>query len=127
MSHPIPDRALRRTIADLAVLDPEDAAAVLADLAPGEREAIEGLLREYAAYFDGAAKPVTKGGGAYDLSRLSPWLVERLEGAFEMTTPAREALRDSAVRLYPTPTGKAITPRTGLFGRVASIFARSPS
>jgi hypothetical protein len=125
MPHPIPDRALRRVIADLAALAPEDAGAILVTLEPVQREKIESLLREYASYFDGTPNPPPADRSDYDPSRLSPWLVQRLEGAaaFEMTAHARQALRDCAARLYPTPAAAATRPRAGLFGRMASVFS----
>jgi hypothetical protein len=125
MPHPIPERALRRTIADLAAMNPEDAGAILAALEPAQRGTVEKLLSEYGAYFEGGPKPPLADGGNYDPSRLSSWLVQRLEGSpgFAMTAHARQELRDATARLYPIPASAASRPRMGLFGRMASVFS----
>lgn len=116
MPPPAPDHALRRIVADLAVLHADDVAAVLSELDPAERRTVEGLLRDYAAYFDPAQKPEDRIG--YDASQLSPWLVQRLQAEgqadFEMTAQARQALHDCVVRLYPAQS----QPKSR--GRVAS-------
>lgn len=120
MPHPAPDHALRRIVADLAVLHADDVAAVLGELDAAQRQTVEGLLRDYAAYFDPAQTQKPEDRIGYDASQLSPWLVQRLqtEGQpdFEMTAQARQALHDCAVRLYPAP---ATRPKSR--GRMASV------
>jgi hypothetical protein len=115
-------------IADLAALHPDDAAAVLSALEPDARAKTEALLREYAAYVDGS--PAVDA-GAYDPTRLSPWLVQRADSAadsdFEMTPHAHRALRASVMRLYPLPQAAVtVTMRPGLFGRMATGLRRAP-
>ncbi len=104
-----PDRALRRLVADLAVLHPDDVSAVLQGLDPRERGTVEALLREYVAHFEQAPAKVSDIRAHYDLSRLSPWLVDRIETAdFAVTAQARQALRDVAVRIFPMASVTAL-------------------
>ena len=91
-------------VSDLAGLHADDIAAVLADLKPAERQTVEGLLREHAAYFDatpGSATPSEE----FDATRLSPWLLQRLRGedrfVLSVTSEARQALLESAIRAVP--------------------------
>ncbi len=91
-------------IADMALLHADDIAAILGALDPGERLAVEGLLREHAAHFEPPQPPAPD---PFDPVRLSPWLLERLHARDDaMTQDARLALRDVAVRLYPAAQGK---------------------
>ena len=124
MPNPIPDRALRRMIADLAALHPDDAAGVLSALEPDARARTEALLREYAATVDG--RPAGDA-SAYDPTRLSPWLVQRADSAqgaeFQMTADTHQALRASVMRLYPLPQ-PVIDARPGLFSRMAIRLGR---
>jgi hypothetical protein len=123
MSRPAPDHALRRLVADLATLHPDDMQFVLDELGAGQRDAVEGLLRDFAGLSD---KPTeTPSRLAVDVWRLSPWLVERLDAAVadrEMTAHARSALKACAARLYPLPDPKAELPARP--GFVRRMFAR---
>jgi hypothetical protein len=107
-------------VADLALLHGDDISAILNELGPKERSAVEDLLREHAAYFDEApTAPPPEPVAEFDPTRLSPWLVQRLHADASnrmMTAAARQALRDAAVRLYPLSEAMA-QPRTGWFGR----------
>ena len=114
-------RELRRIVADLAVLQPNDVAAVVRELDPEQRKTVERLLREFSGI---AAPPVVEG---CDTTRLSSWLARRLwpdSSDAAMTDKARDALRDCAIALFPAPPGRH---RVGLFARLASAILGHPA
>jgi hypothetical protein len=122
-----PDRALRRMVVDLAALHPGDVAAVLDLLDPSQRKTIETLLRQLSDFGFGEPIAQSSDGVAIDLSRLSPWLADRLgpeQQGIKMTVMARKALRDCVERLCPMPVPAAPEPkrRAALFGRLKSAF-----
>ena len=100
MSQPAPDLVLRRLVAQLAVLHPDDVGAVLEELDVKERRRVEVLLLSYAG---GGAKqeaPVAK--PDYDRSRVSAWLRVRIDASQQDVTPhARETLSHLAKQLFP--------------------------
>ncbi len=110
MSQPVRESALRRMVADLAAMHGEDIVAVLRELEPDRRQAVEALLQEYAG---GSAIST-----AYDPTRLSPWMCGLLDvSPGNMTADTLEALKQCAVQLYPLvsdanrvskPLGRAI-------------------
>jgi hypothetical protein len=113
MSRNLPDRSLRRIVADLAGLHAEDISAVLGDLDAGQRRRIESLLRESAGQSEQEM---------YDVARVSEWLQQRIEStAFAMTPAARETLRSCAVELYPFTMQWSAT-RPGALQRLAARF-----
>ena len=126
---PAHDRALRRAVAGLAQLHADDIAAVLGALGVKERKAVEALLREHATQFEMPSAAPLDDRLTYDISKFSPWLVERLEGVGEsrhaIATQTRESLRELAARTYPLvlATGK-VGKRAGIVARAASLFSR---
>ncbi len=94
------DTALRRVVSDLAQMHAEDIAAVLGGLDAPQRTAVEALLREHLTVFSGSDAAVRE---SFDAARLSPWLVDilRAPDAAGLTTAVHEALKASAVTLYP--------------------------
>lgn len=98
-------------VADLAVLHEDDIAAILDVLEAKQRTLIETLLKEHAGHPDtGAARPADR--LQYDPARLSPWLVERIEGPERaMTAQARRALRECAAEQFPIAAKAAKSPR----------------
>jgi hypothetical protein len=101
MSNGLPDHTLRRLVADLALANHDDVAAILDVLEPDERQSIETLLAEF--YGDSAAVgPPTE--SVLDQSRLSSWLLEALDDRTaerRMTEHAQGVLRECAVRHFP--------------------------
>lgn len=99
------ERALRRLVVSLAKSGAADVEAVLAELAPRQRDQVAGLL---AACRDGApAEPATVTpivSGMAALDGLSPWLASRLEAGSDeapngMTPTAAAALKAAATAL----------------------------
>jgi hypothetical protein len=98
-----PDRALRRQVAQLAALPPEDVEDILVALDQDHRLRIEALLAEYLGLdvtrqdsrATGKPAPTARAG-------LSPWIVERLgpqaspDNPIRMTPVALDALRGLA-------------------------------
>lgn len=97
------ERQLRRLVTELADMSEEDVAAILAELTEERRRMVSDLLRIYAGARRGGATKATRAVGI-DMSRLSPWLVERLDigrsTECAMTAHGREILRDCSRRLF---------------------------
>ena|GEM_PF-4166277 len=87
-------------VVDLAALQPDDIAAVLAELSEEQRGTVERLLRDFSGFGFGGPTPPPEA-RAYDVIRLSPWLVQKLESNDGMTDRARTALRECALELFP--------------------------
>ena len=104
-----PDRNLRRLIVRLSALPPEEVTAILGELATSEREKIAALLHDYQVQPGGtrSGEPVAQ--CTFDMTRVSPWLIERLEtpDRHHMSERAVVALKSCVMRLYPIP----LTPR----------------
>lgn len=99
MPRPDPERALRRLVADLSRLHPDDSEAILATLAPDERARLDRLI----AGVPEAAEPAP----VWRYEGVSPWLLDRIEPDMRepgrrgrdfvlMTPAATEALRNAA-------------------------------
>lgn len=97
MRSPAVDRALRRLVAEIAHVRPDDLHSILDSLDAGQRRTVEGLLERYRG--ETIAEPAPLPGA---LAGLSPWLSSRLEAAngagagHAMTPIALEALRSAA-------------------------------
>lgn len=97
-----PDRLLKRKLAQLARLEPEDLHAVIGELDPAQQRRIEQLLHDAA---DGPAdRPIS----ALPATILSPWLVQRIAGDTGLVTPAtRAALAQAASWPASSSSGRA--------------------
>jgi hypothetical protein len=94
------DRRLKRVVADLAGLHPDDRDSVLSLLPEPERRKVDRLLEAFLG-FDTPA-PET-----FDAAQLSPWLVERISLQQQGVTDATcNALRQLAVRCFPAPVAQ---------------------
>ncbi len=100
---PSPDRALNRLIVQLSRQSEADVMAILENLDAAERSQVETLLEELRVGSALPDPPAVPPGPAYDITRLSPWLAERLEASDAITPQARQILMDCATRLYPMP------------------------
>ncbi|HJT42309.1 MAG TPA: hypothetical protein VJ750_02295 [Rhizomicrobium sp.] len=104
MPFPNPDAAVQAIVAELAALHTEDSAAILAVLNGHERTIIEQLLHTHIGSFE-TSLAASGAASRYDPSRLSPWLVQRLQTAkseeSDMTPQARKTLLDCVTKLYP--------------------------
>src|SRR5690348_7900600 len=100
MSPRAPDQDLRRMVVDLAALQPDDIAAVLAELSENQRGTVEHLLRDFSGFGFGGPTPPSET-QKYDVTRLSPWLIQKLENSEGMADQARAVLRDCALELFP--------------------------
>ena len=108
---PKPDRALRRLVARIAALAPQDIAAILDALDQRQRLAVEQLLRAYVEDGQRETGPAVE--------TLAPWLAERIRSdGGPMTSTARKALEDCARRIFPAPAAPA--PSRSLLGRIVS-------
>jgi hypothetical protein len=100
---------LRRLVADLSALHADDAAIVLSELEPSQRQRVQALMRELSDFgfaMEQSAKDDIR--TSIDVTVFSPWFLERLEQDHGQITPrARARLRDCAGRLYPAPQGKS--------------------
>jgi hypothetical protein len=100
-----PDRALRRAVADLARLHPDDAGAVLGALDPDEKARIDALIAEFHGR-PPAAEPAPEAEPVWAYQGASPWLLLRIDPNARvgragrefvlMTDAARDALREAA-------------------------------
>lgn len=98
-----PDRALRRMLADLARLHPDDVEAILGALEPAERKQVDRLIAGLDGGPAGRAAPSDRPAWSYE--GVSPWLLERIEpggkgGAFVLTTPASAAALKAAAEPF---------------------------
>lgn len=88
---PAPERALRRALARLAELGPDDAEAVLAELDPEQRRRAQALLGEARR---GQIAPED---ARWRQAGISPWLLDRMAGRGRPIAPAAQAtLREAA-------------------------------
>jgi hypothetical protein len=126
------DRALRRAIADLAILRSDDISAILDALDADERSRVQRLLHAYT----GRSNEISPADAVTDLvaAGLSLWLVECLEKSCEghkqsMTSGARAALKDCAHALFAPAANGGQPQKSGLslFGRIESLFVREGS
>lgn len=126
---PLPDRALRRLVVELAALHAEDVRAVLAELDPAQRPKVEALLQEFSDFgFAEKLVPAPDNGVAIDSARLSPWLVGRCNGSdAAMTAHSRAVLLACAGRLYPAPRAEAPVKRQSGFAALTRPFLRRGS
>jgi len=130
-----PDRALRRQVARLARARPEDIEAVLAELDPGRRRAVEALLAPQAGRPARApAAAVARPDPPLAIAGLAPALSERLaqagRGEGPMTRAAADALRASAKEMLDlglalSPPAEAPLPATVLSRLRAGLSRRS--
>jgi hypothetical protein len=104
-----PDRVLNRLVVQLSRLSENDAAAILASLDSDVRRQVEILLDELRT--GGDLSPPLPAPPACDITRLSPWLVERLSLPAKLTPQAHSCLLDCAARLFPMPPPKRMSPR----------------
>ena len=143
MPRPTSDRALRRLVAELAMLGDEDVEDILGQLNSSQRDAVESMLAELRGpYVQSDPTPPR-----IDLAGLSPWLSVRLGGPparrglfgrdrkidaygraaqtdFRMTPPALDALKSCALAVQgPAATSQASAPRR-LEGMAAALFGR---
>jgi hypothetical protein len=100
------DRALRRLVAELATVAPEDVQAILAGLEESQRETVEALLAGYQGEPEVVVPlPVWTPPATARIEGLSPWLEARLHGLpdteFAMTAAATQALNACAAGLQP--------------------------
>lgn len=99
------DRALRRLVAELATVAPDDVQAILAGLEESQRETVEALLASYQGEPEVVVTPpVWTSPASSKIEGLSPWLETRLNGPdmeFAMTPAARQALNACAADLQP--------------------------
>ncbi|MDR3508517.1 MAG: hypothetical protein P4L64_11515 [Caulobacteraceae bacterium] len=130
MPAPQSERALRRLVAELAGLEPQDVEGVLAELDPVPRRAVHNLLQAYLGV--PATAPSNAASDTPDLEGLSPWLRERVERALGDTagspadlgmTPTAAAALVEASRLLPRRSAGAPRPNTSESG--ASESTRS--
>ncbi|HWA90276.1 MAG TPA: hypothetical protein VG889_09595 [Rhizomicrobium sp.] len=112
------ERDLRRMVVDLAALVPEDREAVLGELDAPQRRTVERLLAEFSGggFAEEVAAEAVPG---CDSAKLSPWLADRMSERSTMTAHAREALRKSAMALFPKTDAPARQP--GLFARLTGL------
>ena len=97
-----PDRLLKRKLARLARLEPDDLRAVIGELEPAQQRRIEQLLH------DAADAPADHPVSALPPTTLSPWLVERIAGDAGLVTPAtRAALAQAASWPTSNASGRA--------------------
>jgi hypothetical protein len=105
MSRRPPDRALRRAVAGLARLHPDDVEAILGALAPAEKARVDALVAGFAGRDPAGEPPEAEPEWAYE--SVSPWLLARIDPEdrrsaragreFVLITEAsREALREAA-------------------------------
>jgi hypothetical protein len=107
MRRPRPDRALKRAVADLARLHPDDAEAVLGALDPDEKARVDALIADHEGRPPAPApqaQPEAAPVWTYD--GVSPWLLLRIDPNARvgragrefvlMTDAARDALREAA-------------------------------
>lgn len=96
MPSPRTDRALRRLIAEMACLDVDDVAAIVAELDSQQRERVLSLI---AAYRDPSAGSLSIAGEMPASAGLSPWLTTRLAAAIgvdhALTSTAHGALKSA--------------------------------
>lgn len=132
MSRRPPDRALKRAVAGLARLHPDDVEAILGALDPAEKARVDSLVAGFAGVAAVENLPETQPLWAYE--SVSPWLLARIDPddrrsaragrEFVLITDAsREALREAA-----EPFRKQVTPasRNGiaLVDQVWRLFTR---
>lgn len=126
MSRRRSDRALKRAVADLARLHPDDVEAILGALEPHEKARIDRLVAGFSGpAAAGASEPEQEPVWTYD--GVSPWLLDRIDPDarsgragrdFVLMTPASgEALRAAAAP-FRTQGG----PQSG---RGATLVARA--
>jgi hypothetical protein len=113
---PKSDQALRRAVADLASLHADDRNAVLKEFDAAGQEKLNVLLKGYSDYFDeGIAENAAN--RHYDFSRLSPWLMQKIEMLDrvgpQITPHARRTLRECAVELFPANSLSPIPEKSG--------------
>lgn len=126
------DRALRKMVAELAVMRSEDVEAILADLGAEQRARVNGLLAEYRGIAPKPAARATKPGlapapGLDAIDGLSDWLAVRIRAAanhadslawpalgmagFAMTDAGRTALLAAADKARAAFPARPATPR----------------
>jgi hypothetical protein len=106
MSRRPSDRALRRAVAGLARLHPDDAEAILAALDPAEKARVDALVSDFAGHGAAENPPEPQPEWAYE--SVSPWLLARIDPDDRrrsrqagrefvlITDTSREALREAA-------------------------------
>lgn len=115
MSRRRSDRALKRAVADLARLHPDDVEAILGALDPPEKARIERLVAGFPGGPAPASAPPEEAPWIYE--GVSPWLLDRIDpdakaGAraardFVLMTPASgEALRAAAAPFRARSAGR---------------------
>lgn len=102
MRQPGSEKSLRRLVLDLTRLQQADVDGILAELDDAQRGRVEALLLDARGL--SASGPVEASSDPLD--RLSPWLVERLQGqgrsGVRMTPATLGALRAAARDLDPS-------------------------
>jgi hypothetical protein len=96
----MPERALRRLVADLARAGDGEVEKVLGELPPPQRRRVSVLLLE----LNGESRaPAPAPDEVPPTSGLSPWLAARVEdgGRFGLTGATRDALLAAAIELCP--------------------------
>lgn len=123
MRRPVPDRALRRVIVELAALDAADRDAILAELDPAQRDKVEALLAENAGIALPAPPPHDDDGDAF--AGLSPAFAERVRTGAGMTPDALAALRTCAAEILPRHAAPAAIGRVrpSLLDRIAATLS----
>lgn len=111
-----PDRALRRAVADLARLHPDDAGAVLGALDPDDRARIDALVAEFHGR-PVPAEPAVEAEPVWVYEGASPWLLLRIDPNAKvgragrefvlMTDAARDALHEAAAPFRTEAAGTA--------------------
>src|SRR5687768_10406850 len=126
---PRPDRALKRAVADLARLHPDDVEAILGALDADERSRLDRIVAgspETREPERAAEEP------AWIYEGISPWLRDRLEpegkgGTFALVTPASvQALRAAAEPFRKLVEGKERRGPT-LLARAIALLAGARS
>jgi hypothetical protein len=132
MSRPRAERALRRAVAGLARLHPDDVAAILAALDPAERARVDALVGSFAGRAPAAEPDEAQPEWAYE--SVSPWLLARIDPddrrSFKagrefilITDASREALRAAAEPFRKQVNPGAARPAAALLDQVLRLFS----
>jgi len=114
-----PKESLKQTVSELARLSRADREAILSLLDASQRSRVEKMLLERDRS-SGRAEPIAE--ERIDMSGLSPWLVERLNGSGELTDRTSATLGECAAETLPRLANKASAGRARLLGRPRNLL-----